>query len=84
MTSRQLPPPPWAAAGEKHCPIAHERNISVNRIRAHTLGWALHPFLIYFFLETQPMGEGAERRLWEDTGERVGMLHLLCWLEGPW
>lgn len=43
---------PWAAAGENHCPILHERNISVNWIRPHTLCWAPHPFLIYFFLKT--------------------------------
>lgn len=56
VTCRRLPPLPWVAAGEKHCPIPHERNISVNRIRTHTLGWVPHPFLIYFFLKTQPKG----------------------------
>lgn len=47
---------PWAAAGERHRLIPHERNVSINRIRPHTLGWVPHPFFIYFFLKTQPKG----------------------------
>lgn len=78
-TCRQLPPPPRGAAGERRCPIPHERNISVNRIRLTPWAGSLIHFTFISSLRLSPRGgegKGAEkavRGLWG----RVGILHLL-------